>query len=116
MLTFELFSKRNIEARTQRHGSAPPSSAKQTKHSRAISLRKHFRSVASVTHEDAGNYTCSLNKPIQMRATARVHVLQGSSLAELQSGVRSRGVSDFLLILSLLATNIPRRRELIRVR
>lgn len=33
--------------------------------------------VARLKMDDAGNYTCALEAPIQMRAVARVHVLQG---------------------------------------
>lgn len=33
--------------------------------------------VALVKMEDAGNYTCSLEAPLRMKAVARVHVLQG---------------------------------------
>lgn len=36
-----------------------------------------FIQVALLKMEDAGNYTCSLEAPLRMKAVARVHVLQG---------------------------------------
>ncbi|CAB3233291.1 unnamed protein product [Arctia plantaginis] len=45
-----------------------------------LTLTSHLQ-VARLKLDDAGNYTCALESPLQMRATARVHVLQGMSLA-----------------------------------
>ncbi|KAF9407366.1 hypothetical protein HW555_012587 [Spodoptera exigua] len=41
-----------------------------------LTLTSHLQ-VARLKVEDAGNYTCSLESPVQMKATTRVHVLQG---------------------------------------
>ncbi|XP_026332331.1 uncharacterized protein LOC113239509 [Hyposmocoma kahamanoa] len=64
-------------------------------------LTSHLQ-VALLKMEDAGNYTCSLEAPLRMTAVARVHVLQGSSLAELQSGVKVTTSYSSLLMVSLL--------------
>nr|XP_013189949.1 unnamed protein product [Amyelois transitella] len=53
-----------------------------------MTMTSHLQ-VARLKVDDAGNYTCALEAPIRMRAVTRVHVLQGSSLAELQSGVKT---------------------------
>ncbi|CAG4962447.1 unnamed protein product [Parnassius apollo] len=66
-----------------------------------ITMTSHLQ-VARLKVEDAGNYTCSLEAPVQMRTVARVHVLQGSSLAELQSGVKSQSSYISLLFSSIL--------------
>ncbi|KAL0818859.1 hypothetical protein ABMA28_008178 [Loxostege sticticalis] len=58
--------------------------------------------VSRLKVEDAGNYTCALEAPLQMRAIARVHVLQGSSLAELQSGVKTTTSYRSLLLTSMV--------------
>ncbi|XP_032522668.2 uncharacterized protein LOC116774123 [Danaus plexippus] len=66
-----------------------------------LTLTSHLQ-VAHLKVEDAGNYTCALASPITMRAVARVHVLQGSSLAELQSGVKTTTSYIGLLLTSLI--------------
>ncbi|XP_047510988.1 uncharacterized protein LOC125053606 [Pieris napi] len=66
-----------------------------------LTLTSHLQ-VAQLKLEDAGNYTCALEAPLHMRATTRVHVLQGSSLAELQSGVKTTTSYISLLVTSLL--------------
>ncbi|XP_026735652.1 protein sidekick-1-like [Trichoplusia ni] len=66
-----------------------------------LTLTSHLQ-VARLKVEDAGNYTCALESPLQMKATTRVHVLQGSSLAELQSGVKTTTSYLSLLLTSLL--------------
>ncbi|KAJ0172119.1 hypothetical protein K1T71_012092 [Dendrolimus kikuchii] len=65
-----------------------------------LTLTSHLQ-VARLKVEDAGNYTCALKAPLQMRAVTRVHVLQGSSLAELQSGVKTT-TSYFSLLLTAM--------------
>ncbi|XP_062525426.1 hemicentin-1 [Bombyx mori] len=68
-----------------------------------LTLTSHLQ-VARLKMEDAGNYTCALEAPIRMKAVTRVHVLQGSSLAELQSGVKTKSSYVTLLLTpSLLA-------------
>ncbi|XP_063832287.1 pro-neuregulin-2, membrane-bound isoform-like [Ostrinia nubilalis] len=66
-----------------------------------LTLTSHLQ-VARLKVEDAGNYTCALEAPLQMRAVARVHVLQGSSLAELQSGVKTTTSYCSLLLASMV--------------
>ncbi|XP_073959074.1 uncharacterized protein [Choristoneura fumiferana] len=66
-----------------------------------LTLTSHLQ-VARLKVEDAGNYTCFLQSPLQMRAVARVHVLQGSSLAELQSGVKTKSSYTGLLLTTML--------------
>ncbi|XP_030020725.2 hemicentin-1 [Manduca sexta] len=66
-----------------------------------LSLTSHLQ-VARLRVEDAGNYTCALEAPLRMRTVARVHVLQGSSLAELQSGVKTTTSYFNLLLTSLI--------------
>ncbi|XP_041982952.1 hemicentin-1-like isoform X2 [Aricia agestis] len=66
-----------------------------------LTLTSHLQ-VAGLKMEDAGNYTCALEAPLQMKAIARVHVLQGSSLAELQSGVKTTTSYISLLLASLV--------------
>ncbi|XP_038207506.1 zwei Ig domain protein zig-8-like [Zerene cesonia] len=66
-----------------------------------LTLTSHLQ-VARLKLDDAGNYTCALESPIQMKAVTRVHVLQGSSLAELQSGVKTTTSYISLLLASLL--------------
>nr|XP_034835924.1 leucine-rich repeats and immunoglobulin-like domains protein 1 [Maniola hyperantus] len=66
-----------------------------------LTLTSHLQ-VAQLKVEDAGNYTCALEAPLAMRTFARVHVLQGSSLAELQSGVKTTTSYMSLLLTTLL--------------
>ncbi|XP_072933233.1 leucine-rich repeats and immunoglobulin-like domains protein 1 [Epargyreus clarus] len=66
-----------------------------------LTLTSHLQ-VARLKAEDAGNYTCALEAPLQMKTVARVHVLQGSSLAELQSGVKTTTSYMGLLCTSLI--------------
>lgn len=77
-----------------------------------LTLTSHLQ-VARLKVEDAGNYTCALKSPIQMRAVARVHVLQGSSLAELQSGVKTT-TSYFNLLLTAMILAISNSSSDIR--
>ncbi|XP_063374394.1 uncharacterized protein LOC134662052 [Cydia amplana] len=66
-----------------------------------LTMTTHLQ-VARLKVDDAGNYTCSLHSPLRMKAVARVHVLQGSSLAELQSGVKTKSSYTSLLLSMLL--------------
>ncbi|XP_045454785.1 hemicentin-2-like [Melitaea cinxia] len=66
-----------------------------------LTLTSHLQ-VAHLKVADAGNYTCALEAPLVIKAVARVHVLQGSSLAELQSGVKTTTSYMSLLFTSLL--------------
>ncbi|XP_011558662.3 hemicentin-1 [Plutella xylostella] len=66
-----------------------------------LTMTSHLQ-VAQLKMEDAGNYSCVLRTPLAMSATTRVHVLQGSSLAELQSGVKTSTAYSGLLLVSLL--------------
>ncbi|CAH2985894.1 unnamed protein product [Chilo suppressalis] len=66
-----------------------------------LTLTSHLQ-VARLKTEDAGNYTCALEAPLQMKMTARVHVLQGSSLAELQSGVKTNTSYRSLLLTTMV--------------
>ncbi|XP_052744248.1 uncharacterized protein LOC112049423 [Bicyclus anynana] len=66
-----------------------------------LTLTSHLQ-VALLKVEDAGNYTCALEAPLLMKTFARVHVLQGSSLAELQSGVKTTTSYVSLLLTTLI--------------
>ncbi|XP_052756975.1 uncharacterized protein LOC128202065 isoform X1 [Galleria mellonella] len=66
-----------------------------------LTLTSHLQ-VSRLKVEDAGNYTCALEAPLRMKAVARVHVLQGSSLAELQSGVKTTTSYISLLLAAIL--------------
>ncbi|CAH2054228.1 unnamed protein product, partial [Iphiclides podalirius] len=66
-----------------------------------LTMTSHLQ-VARLKVEDAGNYTCALEVPFVMKTMARVHVLQGSSLAELQSGVKSTCSYISLLVTSIV--------------
>ncbi|XP_068619923.1 uncharacterized protein [Battus philenor] len=73
-----------------------------------LTMTSHLQ-VALLKVEDAGNYTCALEAPLIMKTVARVHVLQGSSLAELQSGVKSTSSYISLLITSIIVNLIISR-------
>ncbi|XP_049885696.1 hemicentin-2-like isoform X2 [Pectinophora gossypiella] len=66
-----------------------------------LTFTSHLQ-VAMLKVEDAGNYTCALHVPMEMRTVARVHVLRGSSLAELQSGVKTTTSYLSLLMAAML--------------
>ncbi|KAL4713024.1 hypothetical protein ACJJTC_014658 [Scirpophaga incertulas] len=66
-----------------------------------LTLTSHLQ-VSRLKAEDAGNYTCAIEAPLQMRTVARVHVLQGSSLAELQSGVKTNTSYRSLLLTTVV--------------
>ncbi|CAG9793360.1 unnamed protein product [Diatraea saccharalis] len=68
-----------------------------------LTLTSHLQ-VARLKTEDAGNYTCVLEAPLQMKAMARVHVLQGMLFHHL---VITLGLA-LLLVLNHYPTNLNR--------